>query len=151
MQRGLVLIGESETARALLREAGEIAAALGVELVALSTITREEYEHDLAALDAIEHLEHVDFEEESGPDLARELGEDLVGEVLAGLDVEVSVVGRLVDEGIGRVVVETAERHDCDHVFLVGHSRSRAADALFGDAARYVVHHFDGSVTVRTE
>ena len=43
MQRALVVVDASESAKALVREAGELAGGVGADLVLVHVTTREEY------------------------------------------------------------------------------------------------------------
>ncbi|MFB6143073.1 MAG: universal stress protein [Halorientalis sp.] len=151
MQRALVVLDESEEHRALLREAGELAAGVGAELVLLTTLTPDEYAEDAAKIDQIAQVEHTGYDDDTVVDAVRRFARELAEEEISDLDVEYSVVGEVVDEDEhADAILETAENEGCDHVFITGRRRSPTGKAIFGDAAQRVILNFDGSVTVRT-
>lgn len=151
MERALAAIGQSDTNRALLREAATLAAGADAELLLLSILPEEEYNADVDVLESIEQMERVDYPGESGSDLARELGEQIAQDALSGIDIEYEIIGQLGFDGESRTIISVAEEHECDHIFVTGSSRSPAGKALFGDMAQSVVLNFDGPVTVWTE
>lgn len=80
------------------------------------------------------------------------MGEQLVRDRLGDLDVEYSVEGQVFEGSRkGDLVVETAERNGCDHVFVTGVQRSPTGKALFGDFAQSVILNFDGYTTILTD
>jgi nucleotide-binding universal stress UspA family protein len=158
MERALVVLSESDTGKKLLREAAELAAGVGAELVCLSVLTEEEYDHDIDVLTMLDQAEGTtshgggrSFEEEGREELARNEGERLARPIVEGTDVDYEIVGEVVSEGIAEAVVGAANDADCDHVFLVGNRRSPVGKAVFGDVAQTVILDFDGPVTVEVE
>jgi nucleotide-binding universal stress UspA family protein len=151
MERALVVVDDTDKHRKLLREAGELAAGVGADLVLLTTLTEDEFAEDAATIETIAEMEHTGFEEDAGVEAARNFARDTAEDVLDGIDVEFEAIGRVIDENEhADAVLDTAENHDCDHVFITGQRRSPTGKAIFGDAAQRVILNFDGLVTVRT-
>jgi nucleotide-binding universal stress UspA family protein len=150
MDRALVVVNDTEKHRTLLREAGELAAGVGAELVVLTTLTQSEYEEDTATKESIAQVEGTG----TGDDPlegARNFALRMAEEELSGAGVSVQAVARLIeDDEHADAVLETAADEECDHVFIAGRRRSPTGKALFGDAAQRVILNFDGPVTVRT-
>jgi nucleotide-binding universal stress UspA family protein len=158
MDRALVVLSESDTGKELLGEAAELAAGVGAELVCLSVLTEEEYDHDIDVLTMLDQAEGTtshgggrSFEGEGREELARNEGERLARPVLGETGVDYEIVGQVVSDGIAEAVVDAATDADCDHVFLVGNRRSPVGKAVFGDVAQTVILDFDGPVTVQVE
>lgn len=149
MDRGLVTLAGTRSGATLLEEAAEHAVGANADLVLLSSFTQEEAEHDLEVLNRIDTTEHGRFGELMSTELAEEVGEQIAHNVLSAYDVEYTVVGAITDHRIGRRIIDEAERHDCDHVFLLSKPHSRIGD--LGEAARRVVRHFDGFTTLGRE
>lgn len=151
MDRALVVVDDTDRHRSLLREAGELAAGVGAELVLLSVMTEEEYEQNMEALESIAGIEHIGFGEEQIMEVTENFVESLAQEELSGVDVDYDIVGGVVDEdGHARRIIQVAEDHDCDHVFISGRRRTPAGKAIFGDTSQRVILNFDGRVTVQT-
>ncbi|MCO8255287.1 universal stress protein [Haladaptatus sp. AB618] len=148
MKRALAVIEASESTKALVREAGELAAGVGAELVLLHVTTNEEYEETRTSLERIPNLESS-YTAGQALEGARQFAADLGREVLDGVDVEHESVGRIGDER--DEILATATDLGCDHVFLAGRKRSPTGKALFGDRTQSVILDFDGAVTVVTE
>lgn len=152
MDRALIVLEPTETGRRLLQEAGELAAGVDARLDVLSLVTPEEYESDIGVLETIAAEESTSFDDRSAETYATETGEQLAGETLDGLGVDYTVEGREIDgDEKGRLVVETAERNGCDHVFVTGARRSPTGKAIFGDFAQAVILNFDGCTTILTD
>lgn len=158
MDRALVVLSESDTGKELLGEAAELAAGVDAELVCLSVLTEEEYDHDIDVLTMLDQAEGTtshgggrSFEEEGREELARNEGERLVRPVLEESGVDYEIVGQVVNDDVAAAIVEAATDADCDHVFLVGNRRSPVGKAVFGDVAQTVILDFDGPVTVEIE
>lgn len=151
MERALVVVDESDRHRELLREAGELAAGVGAELVLLSATTEEEYENDLETIEAVANVENIGFGRETIVDAAKSLAKAIAQDELDDLDVEYDVVGEVVDEnGHADAALRLAADRDCDHIFVAGRQRSPTGKAIFGDVAQSVILNFDGPVTVLT-
>lgn len=148
MERALAVVGSSEATKALVREAGELAAGVDAELVALYVTSESEYDESLEELEAIPDAD-VSYGVDQARQTARQFAEDIAGEVLADVDVECEAVGAMGDRA--EAIVEEAQINDCDHVFIAGKSRSPTGKALFGDDTQEVILSFDGAVTVVTE
>lgn len=55
------------------------------------------------------------------------------------------VVGESVDD-----ILDIANGHDCDHIFINAERRTPVGKAIFGDLAQGIILEFDGPVTVTT-
>lgn len=152
MERGLITLEDTETHRELLTEAGEYAKAVDAELVLLWFISEEEYEHDIETLKSVGRIENVSYDAdaiiESAAADARRLAEEVLTDSAPDMHIVVAV-----EEGSERAehVINAGDKHNCDHAFVVGQSRSPTGKAIFGDFAQRVILNFDGYVTVATE
>ena len=147
MQRALVVVEDTDAHRALLREAGELAAGTGADLVLLSLEARDEVDESTEQFARTEGVSVVEMIIED----ARESIAAVAGEALSDLDVAYETMAAVTepDERADEIIA-TAGRTDCDHVFLVGQERSPTGKAIFGDVAQAVVLNFGGSVTTLT-
>jgi nucleotide-binding universal stress UspA family protein len=148
MQRGLVLVEESDDHRDLLREAMEHAVGADADLVLLTTVSGDALEAGAQALESIGRHEGTSYDADTVLDGAvadvRSYFDDVVVE-----SVDVTVVARATDDPAGAVLEVAADR-GCDHVFAFGDRRSPTGKALFGDVAQQVALNFDGYVTLAT-
>ncbi|POG54079.1 universal stress protein [Haloferax marisrubri] len=153
MDRGLVLIENTDSHADLLREAREHALGADADLVLLVTLTEDEFEETQEVLDTIGDVEHTSYTEQDAFQGAMNDAEEVAREVF-GTDDEVSydIVPRIASEKErAETVIEVAEEEGADHVFILGRNRSPTGKALFGDLAQYVILNFDGYVTLHTE
>ncbi|WP_137286058.1 universal stress protein [Halorussus salinisoli] len=148
MERALAVVDAEESTKALVREAGKLAAAVDAELVLLHVTTDEEYEDTRQTMESIPNSP-VGYSARKAREGAEEFAADVGREVLEGVDVSWDAVGELGDEQTE--ILETAEARDCDHLFIAGEKRSPAGKALFGDLTQSIILNFDGPVTVVTE
>jgi nucleotide-binding universal stress UspA family protein len=148
MDRALAVVDAEESTKALVREAGELAAAVDAELVLLHVTTTEEYEDRRHAMESIPNSS-VGYSGQKARQGAGEFADDVGRDVLEGLDVSWEAVGELGDEQTE--ILDVAEAYDCDHLFIAGEKRSPTGKALFGDLTQSVILNFDGPVTVVTE
>jgi nucleotide-binding universal stress UspA family protein len=148
MERALAVVDAEESTKALVREAGELAAAIDAELVLLHVTTNEEYEEMRQTMETIPNSP-VGYSAEKARVGAEEFAADIGREVLEGIDVDYEAVGALGDEQTE--ILDTAEAHDCDHLFIAGEKRSPTGKALFGDLTQSIILNFGGPVTVVTE
>lgn len=150
MTRALVTIEDPtrDRDRDLLERAKSFALGDDTDLVVLALATPDEYDDVVETLEAIGRAEHTSYDEDAvlealSGDVA-DLADDLLdGDVAYDLHVEVVDEGQQAD-----VVVDTAERADCDHVFVPGTRRSPTGKAVFGDRTQQVLLNFPGFVTV---
>ncbi len=148
---GLVSLRETSTHRALLEEAVSYADGTGADLVLLWHLDEEEYDADVEQLESIGRVENVDYDHssvvEGAAADAKSFAEPLIAET--GIDVHIAVS---VDnaETRGERILDTANEQGCDHVFVVGASRSPTGKAIFGDIAQKVALRFDGFTTMVT-
>lgn len=145
MNRALVVVTDSARSDRILREAGELAASNGTELVLLSVTPTEEYEDTHEAVASIGSSDLVYTIEQAEESATRKLTRAAT-EAFEGLDVDYhtkAVFGREIDS-----ILDVAEAYDCDHLFIAGRRRSPTGKALFGDLTQQVLLSFDGPVTV---
>jgi len=147
MNRALVVVEDTDAHSALLREAGELAAGTGADLVLLSLEARDEVDESTEQFARTEGVGVVEMIIED----ARESIAAVAGEALSDLDVAYETMAAVTepDERADEIIA-TAGQTDCDHVFLVGQERSPTGKAIFGDVAQAVVLNFGGSVTTLT-
>jgi nucleotide-binding universal stress UspA family protein len=147
MERPLVVVSSDDRSKDMLREAGELAAGVGAELIVLHVTTEEEFQENqdnLAKTSAGTSMYNVETAQEGARQYAANLGR----EVLDGLNIEfipIGVIGERRDE-----ILTTARKQDCDYVFISGKKRSPTGKALFGDETQSIILNFEGSVVVRT-
>ena len=152
MKRGLVSLRETETHHELLAEAAEWAAGADGELVVLWHLDETEYDADLDTLESVERVEHATYDHSAIIEGAGADATTFAESVLAETDVDPQITV-VVDSETTRAqhVLETAVEYECDHVFIVGSSRSPTGKAVFGDFAQRVILNFDGYTTLVTE
>jgi len=151
MERALAVVSGRKRSEELIREAGELAAGVGAELVLLNVTREEEFAERSAAVASVPDLD-ASYTVDNARDGARQVAKRVADDVLADLDLRIEPAGALSDEGEeADEILAAAEAYDCDHVFLAGRKRSPTGKALFGDVAQSVVLNFDGAVTILTE
>lgn len=142
MDRALAVVQDSEVGRRLLREAADLAAGVGAELIVLHVVDETQYSGSLerkAQSGSGGDVSSIDETEES----SRRLADRLASEVADGVEYRpMGKVGKLPG-----AILESAAEHDCDHVFVAGERRSPAGKVVFGDHAQAVILQFDGPVT----
>ena len=148
MDRALAVVNADESTKSLVREAGELAAAVGAELVLLHVTTTEEYEDKRQSMEAIPNYQ-VHYSAEQARQGAEQFAEDIGREVLDGVGVAHEAVGAVGDEQ--NEILRIADERDCGHLFVAGEKRSPAGKAIFGDLTQSIILNFDGPVTVVTE
>ncbi|MCU4801984.1 universal stress protein [Halobacteria archaeon HArc-gm2] len=149
MERALVVLETSEDGQTILREAGELAAGVDARLDVLALMTPEEYEEKRETLEAAGKGEHTTYNERAVLDNRRQRAEETVEEALDDLDVDWNTVAALVGDSETEAdrILQSAEKHETDHVFLTGKKRSPTGKAVFGDRSQAVILNFDGPVT----
>lgn len=147
MNRALAVVEGSPTAKDLVREAGELAAGVGADLVLVHVTTEAEFDERREDLADIPRRE-TQYSVGQALEGARQFAVDVGREVLADVDVEWEAHGRLGDAA--DEIKAAAADFGCDHVFLTGRRRSPTGKAVFGDVAQEVILDFDGAVTVVT-
>jgi nucleotide-binding universal stress UspA family protein len=148
MERALAVVDAEESTKGLVREAGELAAAVGAELVVLHVTSTDEYEEKRKTMEQVPN-NSVGYSAETAREGAEEFAADIGREVLEGVDVSWEATGAVGDEQ--REILNTADERDCDHLFVAGEKRSPTGKALFGDLTQSIILNFDGPVTVVTE
>jgi len=144
MQRPMAVVTDDERSKKVVREAGELAAGVGVELVLLTIIPQEEYERKREAMeDAGSTMPYTFSQAEQN---ARRTARSVADEVLDDVDVEYEVLGAVGREA--HTIMEVAREEGVDHIFMAGRRRSPTQKALFGDLTQRVLLNFEGTVTV---
>ena len=146
MDHALAVAGPTETAKALVREAGELADAVGAELTLLHVTDEEEYEQRRSQLADVTDRTYSIGQARDG---ARNYANDVGREVLSDIGVSYDATGRLGDPS--DVVLQVADEIGADHVFVTGPKRSPAGKALFGDDTQRIILDATIPVTVVTE
>lgn len=146
MNRALAVVGETEENEHLVREAGELTAGVGAELLVLSVTPEAEYETTRESRERAgsKHPYSIDQAAED----ARQQAESIARLALSELNVDYEAIG-----SVGRVperILKTADKRECDHIFIVGRQRSPTGKALFGDIAQSIILNFAGPVTIMT-
>ncbi|MFB6072362.1 MAG: universal stress protein [Halobacterium sp.] len=147
MDRAIAVVEASDSAKELVREAGELAAGVDAELLLLHVTTEDEYSDRRESMAGIPDLD-VNYTLDEAKDGARKFAADIGRDVLGGVDVETEAVGRVGEKG--DEVLEFAEERDADHIFIAGRKRSPTGKAIFGDVTQRIILEFDGAVTVVT-
>ncbi|WP_232701489.1 universal stress protein [Halobacterium wangiae] len=147
MDRAIAVVEASDSAKALVREAGELAAGVGAELVLVHVTTDEEYSERREAMASIPDLD-VNYTLDEAVDGARKFARDVGRDVLADVDIDAEAVGRMGEKG--DEVLALADERNADHIFIAGRKRSPTGKAIFGDVTQRIILEFDGAVTVVT-
>jgi len=145
MDRAIAVVEASDSAKALVEEAGELAAGVDAELLLVHVTTDSEYAERRESMMSVPSLD-VNYTVDDALDGAEKFANDVGRDVLD--DVEYEPVGRLGEKG--DEVLALAEERDADHIFLAGRKRSPAGKAIFGDVTQRIILEFDGAVTVVT-
>lgn len=150
MERILVVVGPTETDVELLEEAGIVAAGTGVEVVVFA-LALAGSEH--ASVDAMRQWEGFDDTgADDSADTTQRFADFLGSQVLEPLGIEyLAVGGRVESTRPSDKVIDVAETHECDHIYVTNRGRSPTGKALFGDTAQSIILNFDEFVTVRTD
>ena len=148
MEHALAVVGPTETAKELVREAGELAAGVDAELTLIHVTDEETYDEQREQLAKVTSASST-YSVGQAVEGARSYASDIGREVLGDVDVEYDAVGSVGDRA--ETILTEADRRGCDHVFLAGRKRSPAGKALFGDDAQRVILDADVPVTVVTE
>jgi len=147
MERAIAVVEASDSARALVREAGELAAGVDAELVLVHVTTEDEYSERREAMASIPDLD-VNYTLDEAVDGAQKFARDVGRDVLADVDIDAESVGRMGEKG--DEVLALADERDADHIFIAGRKRSPTGKAIFGDVTQRIILEFDGAVTVVT-
>ncbi len=147
MERAIAVVEASDSAKALVEEAGELAAGVNAELLLVHVTTDAEYAERRESMMSVPSLD-VNYTVDEARDGAAKFANDVGRDVLADVDVDYEPVGRLGERG--DEILSLADERDADHVFLAGRKRSPAGKAIFGDVTQRIILEFDGAVTVVT-
>lgn len=152
MDRPLVVTDPNDSVVDVIREAGELAAAVDAPLLVLTVVTESEYENDVDVLGEIDRIEQSGFSPE--PDVyAKKIAQTAIKDLLSDLDLETEAIGRYVEsEGDrAKTIIDVAESNNCDYIFLLGRQRSPTGKAIFGDTTQSVILNFDEYVVTVAE
>jgi nucleotide-binding universal stress UspA family protein len=148
MNKILVPVEDTDLHRRLLREAGQIAAGTGVKMILLGTVTPEEEAADFETLETVADIERTEYDHETViaaiENEIRNIANDTITE-------NVDIVAEVVETGdVDRedAILNIAEEHECDHIFIPAEHRTPAGKIIFGDVAQQLLLDFDGFVTV---
>ncbi|MCG1002674.1 MULTISPECIES: universal stress protein [Halobacterium] len=147
MDRAIAVVEASDSAKALVEEAGELAAGVGAELLLTHVTTDAEYAERRESMMSVPSLD-VNYTVDDALDGAEKFANDVGRDVLDDVAVDYEPVGRLGEKG--DEVLALADERDADHIFLAGRKRSPAGKAIFGDVTQRIILEFDGAVTVVT-
>lgn len=147
MERAIAVVEASDSAKELVREAGELAAGVDAELILLHVTTEDEYSDRRESMASIPDL-NVNYTIDEAQDGARTFAKDIGRDVLDDVDIEPEAVGRVGEKG--DEILQLADSRDADHIFLAGRKRSPTGKAIFGDVTQRIILEFDGAVTVVT-
>lgn len=151
MDRALfVAMEERPATRELLREAGELAAGVGAELIVLSIIKEDDYAEKSVSREQLGETDgtgeqYSSYSIEQAEDDAKNRAERLAVETLDDIEVDWRGLGAVGQPE--RTALDVADGQSVDHVFVVGTRRSPSGKAIFGDLAQHLVIDFDGPVT----
>lgn len=146
MDHALAVVGPTETAKRLVREAGELAGGVNADLTLIYVADEEEYDERREQLAEVTGQTYSIGQALEG---ARKYARDVGREVLSDVDVEYDATGSVGDRG--EVVLTEMDNRGCDHVFITGKRRSPTGKALFGDDTQRVILDSSQPVTVITE
>jgi nucleotide-binding universal stress UspA family protein len=147
MEHALAVVEGDEAAKDIVREAGELAAATGADLVLVHVTDEGEYDRQREQMESVTTRE-TQYSVGQALEGARKFADDVGAAVLGDLDVSYEAVGRLGEKG--EEVLSVAADRDVDHIFIAGQKRSPTGKAVFGDVTQEVILDFDGAVTVVT-
>lgn len=148
MDHALAVVGPTNTAKSLVREAGELAAGVDAALTLIHITSEAEYDDQREQLADVAGSDST-YSVGQAVEGARSYASDIGREVLDGIDVEYDAIGSVGDRA--ETILTEANRRDCDHIFLAGRKRSPTGKALFGDDTQRVILDASMPVTVITE
>ena len=148
MDHALAVVGPTEAAKTLTREAGELAAGVGAELTLLHVTDEDVYDEQREQLQQLSSGDST-YSVGQAVEGARSYARDIGREVLEEVDVDYDAVGSLGDRA--ETVIREARERGCDHVFVTGNKRSPTGKALFGDDTQRIILDAEYPVTVVTE
>lgn len=147
MDNALVVYDEDNME--LIEEAGELAAGVDASVTVLALMTEAEFDEARDALDAVAAEEGTAYDDHVALDAAQNEAREAASDPYDSLDLDWDVAAAVIEEEADAAdqIIESAEGHDADHVFLTGRRRSPTGKAVFGDRAQAVILNFDGPVT----
>jgi nucleotide-binding universal stress UspA family protein len=147
MEKALAVVKDSESAKRLVREAGELAADTDAAIIVLYVTTKKKYKANRKSLEQVPGI-GTTYTKKKALEGAQQFAADICREVLGDIDIEYESIGRIGNES--EEILTVADIHGCDHIFLTGKKRTPAGKAMFGDSTQSVILNFDGMVTVVT-
>lgn len=146
MKRALAVVEAKEATKDLVAEAGKLAKGVDAELFLLHVTTEEEFQDRRSTLENVAGLDteyNVDNARSGAEQFARKVGKEALDD-----SVDFKAMGRIGEPQ--ETILNTAQQHDIDHIFIHGKQRSPTGKAVFGDTAQAIILNFDGPVTVTT-
>lgn len=152
MNKGLVVVDDTDQHRSLLETAGKLASGAGSELVLLSMKATEDVAADREAIAQVNPDRLGSYGTDTAEQELRHTAHMVARDALADSEVNYEMAPKIVDSKTeATAILDAADEHGCDHIFMVGRKRSPTGKALFGDIAQSVMLAFDGQVTVELE
>ena len=147
MDQLLAVVEPTESARTLVRQAGEVAKATNADLLLIHVTDALKYSSHRESMDS-STSNSTHYTRNEAEERATQLADEIGNEVLSDTTVEYDTAGYLGNKA--EKVLEIANQQNCDRIFITGHNRSPTGKAIFGDTAQKIMLDFDGSVTVNT-
>ncbi len=153
MNKGLVVIDDTDSHRSLLETAGQQAAGADADLVLLSMDTTAHVAANREAIGQVSDAHASTFGTDTTEQRLVYTADGVAREVLEAYpEVEYRIQPRIVEEKrTATAILDAAAEHECDHIFMTGKKKTRTGKAIFGSLAQSVMLAFDGQVTVELE
>lgn len=152
MVRYVVIIDGSDASERLLYKAGETAKATASKLLVVALHSSGENTDQIDKMWGRIQSEISVTRPDSPGEVARVYANKLSDRVLSDKEVNYTTRGEHVTStSISDRIIELAEIHDSEHIFIPGKQRSPTGKAIFGDTTQSVILNFDGFVTVAGE
>ena len=149
MKRAIVVVEDSENSRAMVREAGELAAGVGAELLLYAEVTETDISNATTVISSTNNDDSSSHTSSDAIDSVHQFLNGIATEQFDGLNVDYETACSVVpNSGHAQSVIRAGESNNCDHLFVVGERRSPTGKALFGDFVQSLLLNFDGAVTV---
>lgn len=149
MVQYLVVIDESDASSRLLREAGAIAEALEAEILVVALTVDDGNEETVEAMWDQVRSSTATERPDSPWEIVRTFADRISERAFEDSSVNYRTQGEFIETmRPSDRIIEIAESHGCDHIFMPGKRRSPTGKAIFGDTTQSIILNFDGFVTV---